>query len=216
MKQAFKGVTYTSTGGINRIKHYYSLATNTELNDGLKWYGKANDFCKALATIHNVPLIQVAGIVAALSPQQSWETNQKQAKQFLQSGKANGATKVRLQKCFDILDTQDENEILEILSKGGKFLKTRKFFINIYAPLRRLDATIDRHAVGVVTQSANNVQAIDENFRQMTAKQYKFIEHCYIRAAELLNICPCELQAITWTVYRRLRELSQHKEVLPF
>lgn len=209
--------TFTSqSGAVNRLKHYYGLATAEELNNGLKWYGKAHEFARALSLIHNIPLIQVCGIIAALSPQQAWDSNLKQAKQFLNNRTATGATAARIEKCFSILDTQDETEILEILSKGAKFLKTRKFFINIYAPERTNDVTIDRHAIAAMQQNNNNVAAMDEQSRQLTPKQYLFAESCYISAANKLNITPCQLQGIVWIVYRRLRALNEHKQVNPF
>lgn len=47
----------------------------------------------------------------------------------------------------------------------------------------------------------------------MSTPQYEFFVECYRKAAEWKGILPHQFQAILWMVYRRLRELREHKEV---
>lgn len=213
IKQVFKHQQYTLTGCINRIKHYYSLATNTEVNEGFKWYADAQQFARELSEKYNTPFIQVCGIIAALSPQITWEQNKVLAVTFLRTNNVKNTAKVRVYKCRAIKETINESDILEILSPNGNFLKTRKFFINIYDFNRVEAVTIDRHAIGVATQAHNKTDSIQENDRRMTVKQYQFFETAYIRAAQILGLTPNQLQAVTWVTYRRLRELPEHKTV---
>lgn len=211
-RQKIKGAYYTQTGIINRLKYYYSLSTNEEVKEGLIWYKKAHTFAALLAEKYNIPLIQVCGIIAALSPQVTWDQNRKLTIDFLNNGWVNNTTKLRNYKCLAILETTDENNILEILSPSAKFLKSRKFFINIYDYRRANDVTIDRHAIAAAIQPHTQTAAISEAGRQISTNQYKFIESAFLRTAEIIGVKPHELQAVTWLTYRRLRELPNHKK----
>lgn len=59
------------------LDYYFNVATEEQINEGLQWYKKANDFCNEQSKIFNVDSFTVASIVSALSPRNKWMTNLK-------------------------------------------------------------------------------------------------------------------------------------------
>lgn len=165
---------------------------------GKNWYFEVNDYCKTLSEIYNIPLIKVAGIMSALSPNNTFKSNVRSLERFLTN---KGNCKVT---CFDsqknkairILNTNDDSydNILELLGKG---LKTRAFFCNIYQPHKSKKVTVDRWAhrwgeqIGIVPIG-----------KVLTNKRYKEIEIAMQEYAKELNILPHQFQAMAWVELR--------------
>jgi hypothetical protein len=61
----------------NNLDHYFSLATDKDIDDGIAWYKQAHYICKDLAKQYNVSLNTVASIISALSPRNKWPQNIK-------------------------------------------------------------------------------------------------------------------------------------------
>lgn len=59
------------------LDYYFNVATEEQINEGLQWYKKANDFCIEQSKAFNVDSFTVASIVSALSPRNKWLTNLK-------------------------------------------------------------------------------------------------------------------------------------------
>lgn len=217
--QTFKREKLTERKCINSILRFYKLASIAELNEGLNWYNEANEYCKGLALRFGITLQQAAGIIAAFSPQTGWAENKRFALSFLYQPNSRVKSLVQTIKAKKILKLLSEGDIFNSLSTNGKAFKTKAFFVNIVNPDVSTRATIDRHAIACCIQHPDNVYALSQNYSQLTAKQYSFFEQCYIKAAKELDILPHQLQAITWTVYRRVRDLKEHstaKEWQPF
>ena len=49
----------------------------------INWYYEVNDFCLTLSELYHVPLIKVAGIMSALSPNNTFASNCKSLNNFL-------------------------------------------------------------------------------------------------------------------------------------
>lgn len=58
----------------------FAAATPTERETGLRWYEQAHAVAREIADAHNLTIEQAAGVVASLSPNSSWETNQENAR----------------------------------------------------------------------------------------------------------------------------------------
>lgn len=194
---------------VKRLLAFYDSATNEERNSN--WYIEANQFAIELAERFNKPLIQVCGVIAALSPQKNWQENKRLAVLFLQ-GKNHGQTKMQLKKADSCLLTECETEIFNLLTKNG--LKTSQFFLNLLHPNKSIGITIDRHAVGACLFTPNNIEALPEI--RMTKTQYDVFQDVYISTANKLAIKPHELQAIVWKAYRRLKGLPLAYNTIPF
>jgi len=207
MKQIFKGRTLTQNRVINRLVYWQKL--NPEKAGG-NFYDEANQFASVLSKNYNLPVLNVAGIIAALSPQQAWDVNKKQAVQYLKTNKATGATGERLRKCDKIRDAKTTDEILAIL--GGE--KTKNFFLNIAGDYSAV--CIDRHALACAIFPPSEICAISDTLRKTTVKQYNFFATCYKLAAEKVGEQPSVFQAIVWNAVREKRELRTHLEVNQF
>lgn len=199
----YKNQPLTKRRVINNIMRYVKESTLLEQSNGMAWYRQANKLCMELALLYDRPVINIAGVVAALSPQTSWELNQVYASRFLEDGvNAKANTTANKRKALACLHATSVEQITEILNGN----KTKAFFLNIAFPYRDSIATIDRHAVAICLQRPDKVAALPPV--QLTDNQYQFFEECYSDVADQLGIAALEVQAITWVTYRRLRNLK--------
>lgn len=205
MKQKFQNRDLLKWGCVQRLLHYYSLATREEIKDGKEWYNNANKFCQSF----EYPLTQVAGITAAFSPQAGWIENKRYVSTYLKTGKVL-RTKEQKRKAEAILNTENEVEILNLLSVRGLALKSKAFYLNILHPSVETSVTIDRHAVAACLQHYLETESLGEV--RLTKKQYGFFVECYKDAAKRTGLLPHQFQAVVWVVYRRLKNLNNHNE----
>lgn len=212
MKQRFKGEILTERKVVNSILRYYAMASIEEQREGLTWYQIAHDYCKELAVRFNISISQVAGIVAAFSPQTGWQENKRFALSFLISPNKVIKNEIQTAKARKILTLKSESDIYRALSLNEAAWKTKAFFLNILNPTILTDVTIDRHAIATCIQHPNKTFALSDSYGKLTVTQYRFFEHCYIQAAVQIGILPQQLQAIVWTVYRRQRDLRTYDD----
>lgn len=59
------------------LDSYFSLATDSNIDNGIAWYKQAHYICKDLAKQYNTKLETVASIISALSPRNKWDQNIK-------------------------------------------------------------------------------------------------------------------------------------------
>lgn len=213
MKQKFKGKTLTRTKVVNNIIKFYEKANQTQLQDGRDWYRTASRLGKSLAAEFNVMEMNMCGVIAALSPQTSWELNKVYARRFMLDGmKAMANTTAMKEKAEACLKATSVHEIWNILNGN----KIQRFFHNIHLYYEDGFVTIDRHAIAIAIQDVDNVKALPQSYGQMTDPQYQFFEECYRLAAQKLQVKyphrtklnAHQLQAITWLVYRKRRNLK--------
>lgn len=169
---------------------------NPTADADVRWYETASAQCQALADEFDVSLDTCAGIVAALSVQQAWDTangrypNLDRARELLSTGDAK-TFKDPVRKANRILAGERP---LDVLSGN----KVRSFYRNLAAPGQTDAVTLDRwmaRAVGI-PQS-----------RLASAKTYELIADSFRAAARELQISPDASQASVWTVVRRSPEL---------
>ena len=210
MKQQFKGEELTLRKCVNSIMRFYNLASHLEAQEGMNWYKEANTYSKELSARFGHSLSQIAGIIAVFSPQSGWAENKRYAVSFLTNPKNRVKSLCQTLKVKNICKLQDEAKIYNALSITGKAFKTKAFFLNILNYDIVTNVTIDRHAIAACIQNPSNVWALDESYGKLTKQQYEFFELAYVTAAGELGIMPQQLQAIVWTVYRRMRDLRQY------
>jgi len=75
------------------------------------WYFEINEYCMHLSEAFDVPLIKVAGILSALSPNNKFEQNCIDLERFLHSGGLTSASTYKAQrdKAFIILKMHKYN-----------------------------------------------------------------------------------------------------------
>ena len=195
------------TNHVRNILKLYRQATQEDTVNGVEWYARAERMAKAIAEDAGLPLPTVIGVMAALSPNNRWERNCKDAATMCkawQNGESMDSFKVSCYntmklKAWDILDLglTDDEDILSHLN--GQ--KIRSFYSNI----RGLDeVTIDGHALNIARGKREGLTSDKTN---MGKREYRELQEAYVRAAKRVRVKPHVLQAITWTTWKRVHNI---------
>jgi len=156
------------------------------------WYFTVNEYCKSLEVIYNVPLIKIAGIFSALSPNNTVKTNIISLERFLlHKGNCKVTTfNGQKNKALQILNSEDSisvDDVKQILR--GK--KTCAFFDNIFQPEVSREVTIDLWMIRYFK--------IDGS---LTDKKYDEAADKVRDLADKIGVLPHRLQAKIWVEIR--------------
>ena len=194
----YKGHKLSKKQVFNNLEKLLSLASEDDFS---YWYKDA--FKYAVSISQKLPftlcenISKSCGIIAALSPQKSWELNQDCAESFIATGNARN-TRILTEKAIRIFNSDGtDDEILKILN--GQ--KITSFYSNIRHPESSQVVTIDRHALSCCYMKWST----DDFYRDMTKNQYDWFESAFQEAANKLDIQPSKLQSITWLVWRKIK-----------
>ena len=191
------------TQHVRNILKVYRRATPDDVANGLEWYDRAKRYASIISNLSGVNLNTVVGVMAALSPNNRWERNVKDTERMVWAwvkGEDLSDFKVSCYntmktKAWSILedDLTDDTDILTRLN--GQ--KIRSFYSNI----RGLDeVTIDGHAYNIALGIR---QGLTSDKTNMGKKLYREMQSAYVKAAKRVGVKPHELQAITWTTWKR-------------
>ena len=195
------------TNHVRNILKLYRQATQEDTINGVEWYARAERMAAWIAQDAGLPLSTVIGVMAALSPNNRWERNCRDAAtmcQAWQQGDNMDSFKVSCYntmkaKAWAILDLglTDDEDILSHLN--GQ--KIRSFYSNI----RGLDeVTIDGHALNIARGKREGLTSDKTN---MGKREYRELQAAYVRAAKRVGVKPHVLQAITWTTWKRVHNI---------
>lgn len=185
----------------------FFLANSAEIAKGARWYTDALQFCATVAQSTGLSVGTVAGVVAALSPNNRWPRNQTDAERLCRTfaaGTLSDAEQIRVstfhgnkQKALAILAGAQPLDVL-----GG--LKVRAF----YSCIMSEDAVcIDGHAYAIWLGS----YVPTTKTPSISPKLYQSISDDYRQAAVTINgvtgdnYTAAQVQAVTWTVWQRIR-----------
>ena len=191
------------TQHIRNILKVYRRATPEDHANGLEWYDSAKRYASIISNLSGVNLNTVVGVMAALSPNNKWERNVKDTERMVWAWvKGEDMTDFKVScyntmkaKAWSILedDLTEDEDILNRLN--GQ--KIRSFYSNI----RGLDeVTIDGHAYNIALGIR---QGLTSDKTNMGKKVYRTMQVAYVKAAKRVGVKPHELQAITWTTWKR-------------
>lgn len=192
---------------VRNILKVYRKATVRDVQDGVEWYARALREAKHISKAFGLPVSTVVGVMAALSPNNRWERNKVDAYNMC-SAYAEGLAVDDFKystyhnnrnKAWSILVDQlsDDDDILTRLN--GQ--KIRSFYSNIMG----LDeVTIDGHALNIARGYREGLTSDKTN---IGVKQYRELQEAYVRAAKRAGVKPHEMQAITWTVWKRVHNI---------
>ena len=190
-------MTNTDTPSVRNITMLFRTATATEISEGANWYADAHEIAKALAVKHGVSVEIAAGVLAALSPLNSWGHNVNLAARFLAAGGLDaGYLYTQLAKARAILAGAPVEKTL-----GGE--KTINFYLSILTAGAE-GVCIDRHAWSL----AVNVRYADDAMPTLKGKRYALAVAAYKRAAAILSreygvtLTPAMVQSVTWVKWR--------------
>jgi hypothetical protein len=182
----------------------YFQATNLENFNGQRWYIDAKFAANSLAIQYDLPVCTVAGVIAALSPNNRWERNLLDAENLCKMYTLGGdldSLKVSTYnankaKAIQILQNHAPLDIL-----GG--LKVRAFYDCI---IGGDSVCIDGHAYAIWTGQ----QIPTTKTPKISPKLYAQISADYRIAADQINKIlgsnhtAAQIQAITWLAWRRI------------
>ena len=195
------------TNHVRNILKLYRQATQEDTINGVEWYARAERMANAIAQDAGLPLPTVIGVMAALSPNNRWERNCRDAAtmcQAWQNGDSMDSFKV---SCYNTMKAKawailelgltDDEDILSHLN--GQ--KIRSFYSNI----RGLDeVTVDGHALNIARGKREGLTSDKTN---MGKREYRELQAAYVRAAKRVGVKPHVLQAITWTTWKRIHNI---------
>lgn len=181
---------------------YYKNASKTDVENGLKWYSRANTVVNAIHEVTGIDNRKISGVIAALSPAVEWNINLRQAWQLIEAYKTGKSLDklsfstygIQVKKAIKILTHNGRithNMIFDILGKTAR--KTKAFYWNILYPYDFSHVTIDRH----ITRAAGLSDGV-----RLTEKRYNTFEKLIRKMAAKQNITSCQLQAIIWLSYK--------------
>lgn len=213
-------ITNVNENMVQNIMDVFNAATPGEIQEGANWYQSAYSIAESLASTYGMPMGKIAGIMAALSPLNSWGHNVNLTVEFLQSSgeKSTGYLKAQLSKAREIYNLHSiaypDGRILEIL--GGN--KTQNFYRSIQSA-GEAGITVDRHAY----QIAINTRLEDGKMPTLTGKRYVEVAEAYrvaaIRLSDMheVEFTGAQVQSVTWTLWRRkfwaVGAYDKHQEV---
>ena len=184
---------------MNNMESYLAIATPAQICAGMIWYHEAQEFCQLLSIETGVDTYTVAAIVSALSPNNKWERNKKDAETLIKAFLA-GAPMDSIKVC-----TYNPNKVkawgimagtVEIAAKSPK---THSFAMNI-GRLSESHVTIDKwHLRACLTKPKDGIVPTVES---ATPAQYRRIEALTARLAKKHGLKAYELQAIIWVTIK--------------
>lgn len=161
------------------------------------WYFEINEYCKNLSDIYGIPLIKVAAIMSALSPNNTVRLNCISLEKFLRH---NGNCKVttfdgQKRKALTILNSDDNITIEEVKKILGankdSALKTKAFFDNIFRPETSQAVTVDLWMIRWAKIEGS-----------LTPKRYRDVAQKIKDLAQELQVLPHQVQAKLWVDIR--------------
>jgi len=181
-------------------------ATKDEIDYWSNWYQHAHQHVRELAERYELPLPVTAAVVAVLSPNLGWKVNLLAAQRLIENwlmleGERDlgplekvPAYKSNVYKALKILDTGDVG-----LVAGPK---VSVFFHSLLNPDRvERELVLDGHAINVWRGIKTRLQ----DLRQPTKAEREAIIHDYRKVADLVGLTPQELQAVTWFIWKAVK-----------
>lgn len=211
MKQVWKRKNQQRLFKAN-IQATFNRATPQDIHTGTHWYLKAATAVTSIADKYNLEAWRVAGVVAVLSPSMPWHRNVKTAEHFITSTQANvdvlasefkaGAYGFKNKRtALDYMTCEPADSSYSLPRLGPK---TGAFYWNLLGDLKV--PTIDGHMYACMLgdQHASTHEIYAQHGR-LTGKRYKVLADALVTAADSNRLLPAVFQAITWTVWRRLK-----------
>lgn len=179
--------TYTA----NLLRLYREEVTDADKAAGLPWYPNATRIMREWSAAYRFPLVTVASITAALSPQLEWSRNLIIADDIL-AGRypsIGGALHTNIDKAERIYRGAALFEVFKAAPK------VTSFAINLAGDYRSA-VTVDTHAA----QAASGSPLVTP---RLTVPAYDAFANAYHKAAEEIGIEPAMFQAVVWHAWKR-------------
>jgi hypothetical protein len=192
--------TDTATETVSDLDRYtanivavYRSATPEQIAQGMAWYADAAGIAADFSRRYGYTLDQCAGVIAALSPMNSWGNNVRLAERFLkEGGLTSGYLTKMLAKGRAILGGAP---LADVLTSN----KISAFAECILSAGNTRAVCVDRHAQDI----ALDIRHTDSARPALGKRAYALIADAYRAAGDTLGVSPARVQAITWVTWRR-------------
>ena len=172
----------------DNVRNILDLATVTEQVEGANWYHGAQRIADELGGDRG------AGVLAAMSPLMSWPKCVELARRMVRTGIWAGGLPRNCDKARRIWQGAEPLTVL----RGHK---VRAFYRGIMGDADAV--VIDRHAFDIVLGRVTD----DATRRRLgLAGQYERFAAPYRTVARERGLAACDVQAITWLTWRRLKD----------
>jgi hypothetical protein len=186
---------------IHNITSVYRDADETQHAEGLLWYDNAQTAAHYIAVRYDVPVYLVVAVIAALSPNNKWSRNVRNADALIGAFiRGDGIDSVKVStyhkmkaKAWGILAARPDYDGAKAMLKGQKITS---FFMDI---MGEFNVTIDGHARNIAY--GERVGLTDDR-TNIGVREYRALQAAYEEAARRVGLMPYQLQAITWRVWR--------------
>lgn len=180
---------------------------------GMDWYSNAHGIVKRIAADYGFSPEQIAGAMAALSPNNKWERNCVDTENLAKAIRADldpFETKVctfktnKAKAISILLGELDSDAICKVLN-GQKVIA---FYLNILHNGDTESPCIDGHAFNIWNGTVSGLKDVPS----ISPKAFKNIQNDYRSAAVIASgvtgetISAGQIQAITWVAYRRIHK----------
>jgi len=190
-------------GGYNNIMQLLQQATPEEVDFWGHWYHSAHDNVKQLANKYKEPLDVVAGVVAVLSPGNTWLSNLAAADKILkEEHSGSGAANLDYAKVNAYNANRDKARNILITGNPDGFVrgpKVQVFYASLKDPSFLKDhLVLDGHAINIWRGQRQSLKQTPtpsvEEREQMLAD--------YHRAAADTDLSVQAVQALTWFLWK--------------
>lgn len=192
---------------VRNVLKVYRQALPSEVESGIRWYADAQSAAKCIADKHGVPLRISVGVISALSPNNKWVRNIRDADNmvsvFCWGGcvvHCNTSTyKSMRDKAWSILEAmpKSDEQVMQILN-GQKIVS---FFQNI---MGHDTCTIDGHAINIARSKR---LGLTEPVVSVSKSGYQELQEAYRRAGKRVGLKAYEMQAVTWVAWKRIHNI---------
>ncbi len=197
----------------NAILGMFFQANTLDRQIGMDWYSNAHGIVKRIAADYGFSPEQIAGAMAALSPNNKWERNCVDTENLAKAIRADldpFETKVctfktnKAKAISILLGELDSDAICKVLN-GQKVIA---FYLNILHNGDTESPCIDGHAFNIWNGTVSGLKDVPS----ISPKAFKNIQNDYRSAAVIASgvtgetISAGQIQAITWVAYRRIHK----------
>ena len=168
-----------------------------------EWYNYAGRFCAELDRDHGIEKGTTAGVVAALSPLNQWQTQVDYTPGIISKGLELVSRGVSPHSAITLSFSANKDKAARIL-QGEKPLavlggdKVRSFYRNLTGDDEAV--TIDRHAIDIAGFSSKSA-----DIGKLTEAVYSRIAFAFRAAAHDIGLTPAGIQALTWCYWRECK-----------
>ena len=191
----------------------YFQSNTLDRQVGMTWYNNAYQVCVTLGNKYGVSSDIVAGVIAALSPNNKWESNVVDAEIMLRAWASDipysnvkvATYSLNKDKAATILDCQlNRDQIVKVL-RGNKVVA---FFLCIATDGNSDTPCIDGHAYNIWNGTVSTLKEVPN----LSDRAFRTIQDAYRDAARIIMgvtgvyHSAAQVQAITWVAYRRIHK----------